>query len=501
MVHSRLVSELETELVARHTDLVPPPLRTLQELLAPSSIQTDDQTGMEFFSQDWTRLGSKGGLSATMANITGVAKEYLEGVNLNAASVSMRMSWAADRQATRAEDIAYSLLGIFDVNVPLLYGEGKLKAFRRLQEEIMRISEDETLFAWESMEFATDSLSADVLARDPKDFVEARQLVPFASHDTVVPYAMTHRGLRIGLQIHDIYDPHKGRYGDGRKWLKPLRSPIMIWSSNDLIWGVLRCHIAHDFHNTVLIPLRRLAINVYQRDTSTNVALIPTIRLATSIPIEEIYIRNSRIPSITDSVHRRYGFLIRNLPSGFRVARVVPEDTWDPKGKVIQGDKDGKGRQSWHASIQLNIPQSKPLLGSRDALFMSLGCKPIKGAHDGPPQSWGYVDDIVHLWNEGNLDLFQRTASSENGRLFVPQFQDLYGKQYKLCLKIVIGAEKIFGQLMFVVDVKLAEIDGNLDVPELTTREKMSGLRLKGKSSLGSRHDGRTESAAGEHYN
>ena len=59
----------------------------------------------------------------------------------------MRMSWAADQQATRSEDIAYSLLGIFDVNMPLLYGEGKLKAFRRLQEEIIKTSEDETLFA------------------------------------------------------------------------------------------------------------------------------------------------------------------------------------------------------------------------------------------------------------------------------------------------------------------------------------------------------------------
>ncbi len=65
------------------------------------------------------------------------------------ASIANRMSWAANRDATRAEDIAYSLFGIFDVHMPLLYGEGLPKAFRRLQEEIMKYLDDHTLFAWE----------------------------------------------------------------------------------------------------------------------------------------------------------------------------------------------------------------------------------------------------------------------------------------------------------------------------------------------------------------
>lgn len=149
---------------------------TLQELLAPDSFKTEGKNGMKFYSSRWAVLGSKAGLSRRIAHITGVDKDFLEGKTLDSASISMRMSWAADRQATRAEDIAYSLLGLFDVNMPLLYGEGKLKAFRRLQEEIMKISEDETLFAWESAEFETET-SANVLANDPKDFSEAKNLV------------------------------------------------------------------------------------------------------------------------------------------------------------------------------------------------------------------------------------------------------------------------------------------------------------------------------------
>lgn len=103
---------------------------TLQELLAPSVVTNKKETedpnrdyrkqpekvsGMDFYTGSWTRLGSKDSLSAEVSRITGVPKEYLQGKSLNLASISMRMSWAADREATRAEDVAYSLLGIFDV--------------------------------------------------------------------------------------------------------------------------------------------------------------------------------------------------------------------------------------------------------------------------------------------------------------------------------------------------------------------------------------------------
>lgn len=65
------------------------------------------------------------------------------------------MSWAASRITTRVEDIAYSLLGIFDINIPLIQGEGK-KAFLKLQEEIARNSSDLSLFAW-NMVFVSES--------------------------------------------------------------------------------------------------------------------------------------------------------------------------------------------------------------------------------------------------------------------------------------------------------------------------------------------------------
>jgi hypothetical protein len=46
------------------------------------------------------------------------------------------MSWANHRETRRPEEKAYSLLGIFNVFMPLLYAEGREKAFVRLREEI-----------------------------------------------------------------------------------------------------------------------------------------------------------------------------------------------------------------------------------------------------------------------------------------------------------------------------------------------------------------------------
>ena len=83
------------------------------------------------------------------------------------------MSWFGERKTTRIEDEAYCLLGLFDIHIPPLYGEGR-NAFRRLQEEIMRQSPDTTLFAWESD--SQDSDNSTLLALSPSDFKESNIL-------------------------------------------------------------------------------------------------------------------------------------------------------------------------------------------------------------------------------------------------------------------------------------------------------------------------------------
>jgi hypothetical protein len=101
---------------------------TLQELLAPSSV--------EFFSREGKRLGDKKTLERQVHEITGITVSAIHGAPLCQFGVDERLLWAENRQTTREEDKTYSLLGIFNVYMPLIYGEGRDNALIRLMEEI-----------------------------------------------------------------------------------------------------------------------------------------------------------------------------------------------------------------------------------------------------------------------------------------------------------------------------------------------------------------------------
>jgi hypothetical protein len=110
---------------------------TLQELIAPASV--------EFFSKDWEKLGNKKSLERHIHEIAGIPVKVLRGGPLSDFGVTDRMLWADKRETTREEDKAYSLLGIFDVHMPLIYGEGRDNALARLREEIGRVLKGKSL--------------------------------------------------------------------------------------------------------------------------------------------------------------------------------------------------------------------------------------------------------------------------------------------------------------------------------------------------------------------
>ena len=113
---------------------------TLQELLAPRNVQ--------FMTKDWTRIGTKIFLADMLQQITGIPAAVLRfEQDVADMSVAARLSWAAGRRTTRVEDEAYCLFGLFGINMPTMYGEGR-DAFYRLQEEIMRTSTDTSLLVW-----------------------------------------------------------------------------------------------------------------------------------------------------------------------------------------------------------------------------------------------------------------------------------------------------------------------------------------------------------------
>ena len=113
---------------------------TLQELIAPSTVL--------FVTSSWEIIGTKAALASSISSITGIdAALLLLKSSVSDYTILQRMKWASIRETTRIEDMAYSLLGIFGIHMTLIYGEGHA-AFRRLQEEIMKASPDQTLFTW-----------------------------------------------------------------------------------------------------------------------------------------------------------------------------------------------------------------------------------------------------------------------------------------------------------------------------------------------------------------
>jgi hypothetical protein len=143
---------------------------TLQELLAPDNV--------EFYCSKWKSIGNKkeNSLRSIIADITKIDESVLRGEDILEISVARRMYWAAGRQTTRIEDLAYSLLGIFDINMPLIYGEGH-KAFRRLQEEILKTTDDQSIFAWHNSK--VEGSPVDVLAHTPSDFADSGPISPY----------------------------------------------------------------------------------------------------------------------------------------------------------------------------------------------------------------------------------------------------------------------------------------------------------------------------------
>ncbi|KAK3302929.1 heterokaryon incompatibility protein-domain-containing protein [Chaetomium strumarium] len=114
---------------------------TLQELIAPRDV--------EFYNGRWEHLTSKRACKVAISVKYGIPLRILnQSAPLASICVAERISWAAARQTTREEDMAYCLLGLLDVNMPLLYGEGLTKAFLRLQEQVIAANEDHSLFLW-----------------------------------------------------------------------------------------------------------------------------------------------------------------------------------------------------------------------------------------------------------------------------------------------------------------------------------------------------------------
>ena len=215
---------------------------TLQEMIAPSDVQ--------FFNNNWQHIGDKKTLERILSNITRVPPHILkDGLDANRPCIAQIMSWAANRTTTRVEDRAYSLMGLLDVNMPMLYGEG-WKAFHRLQLEIIRSSNDQSIFAW-----GWNSPSVrigSILADDPSFFVDCSDMM-LLDHDKFIAefkskspelgsmdaddgvFPVTNRGIQIRMLLHPYPESKSVTF---RAYLPCWNSgcsvsiDLVLWNSN-----------------------------------------------------------------------------------------------------------------------------------------------------------------------------------------------------------------------------------------------------------------------------
>lgn len=195
---------------------------TLQELIAPSR--------MVFYTKDWEAIGTKGTLARTIEDVTKIGYSVLcKCIDLTTISVAEKMSWASNRETTKVEDRAYSLLGIFGVNMTTIYGEGQ-KAFQRLQYEIIGQSNDWSIFAWDVYSRESDpddglllrdsKKTCGLLAPSPDSFADSSGIIapPFMQfanqwgyQETVADIQRTNTGIRLKVPIFEPSSPRFAR--------------------------------------------------------------------------------------------------------------------------------------------------------------------------------------------------------------------------------------------------------------------------------------------------
>lgn len=288
----------------------------------------------------------KSHLIKTISTITGIEPAILSHrTSLPSMSVAQRMSWASRRQTTREEDRAYSLLGIFNVSMPMLYGEGT-RAFLRLQEEIIRSRTDHSIFAWEF----EDGVTADgsLLASSPSNFANSQRIVQWGKPGA---FEMTNRGLRIALPTLDYTSDYSESY------------------------GILNCRHSNDLRRTLALRLRKYAGGEEYHTTKGKQSSHPNFvtRLSERYDSRLVFIPEAHLESANKpaplQITREFEpeaykikFWIPPLVHGsghFKILKGIPESNWDLNdGVMYAGDtprQRGSMRIETDAGREYNI--------------------------------------------------------------------------------------------------------------------------------------------------
>jgi hypothetical protein len=304
---------------------------TLQELIAPRSV--------EFYGDQWcsqgqkASLGTKCSLEKEISDITKIPIKILGGSN--SGSVAQKMSWASQRKTSRIEDRAYSLLGLFGINMSLLYGEGN-RAFIRLQEEILKISADESLFAWRGSR-QTIFQRGGILAISPDDFVDSGGISSIHTTLRSNPFTVTNRGLRLEVILRkasDILEASTTKVSS-----QFHAKPVLVLNCHeeklDRLIGILlvRSGLEEDaferIQSTELVMIDRATYQPLGSDLSLRTIFVTLVH---SVDIDKTSNDKGRIPGREGL----YGAVwLKKLPDSFRLAETWPRNLWHAAGETL----------------------------------------------------------------------------------------------------------------------------------------------------------------------
>ena len=128
-----------------------------------------------FYHNKWEPIGATDTLEEDTAAATNIDKKYLahngQCLKFSDASIATKMGWASGERPGIEDDMAYSMLGILGVSMDTRYGEGP-NAFIRLQQDILDVSIDESIFVWKHKTW-TENDTSGLLASSPACFRES----------------------------------------------------------------------------------------------------------------------------------------------------------------------------------------------------------------------------------------------------------------------------------------------------------------------------------------
>lgn len=288
---------------------------TLQELIAPSDVR--------FYDMSWAFRGTKIAYLDMLERVTGIDGDVLQqSKSTTQVPVARKMSWAARRRTTRTEDMAYCLLGIFNVNMALLYGEGD-RAFWRLQEEIIKTTPDLTIFSWKRrFEHLHDYDPVDrtycgVLARSPRDFADCGWFT-FISTSSEAEFVLTNQGIKIHVPM--ILERLCG--AQGQRYVFPVCVTVL----GRTLGIKLRKYGPSQFVRED--PCNLVPVDPHRRESVSRTVHFLTQGFWLDRPSQDV------INNFQFYWRRRHALKIR-VPPEMRISNVQPWSRWDDEDRVF----------------------------------------------------------------------------------------------------------------------------------------------------------------------